>query len=90
MIITDEMVGIAENAYDKVGTFHTGCETSALRAALEAVAPMLIAQLMRDAANGTLDEETIRTIAARARELDPVIRNVLDEVSDCAQELEQK
>jgi hypothetical protein len=42
-----------------------------MRDALEAVAPMIIAQLMRDAANGTLDEETIRTIAARAQELDP-------------------
>jgi hypothetical protein len=66
MTITDEMVKIAAKAYDIRG-YHL----AELRAALEAVAPMLIAQLMRDAANGTLDEETIRTIAARAQELDP-------------------
>jgi hypothetical protein len=72
MIITDEMVKEAlkaELAACVVDGQYTTIET--MRAALEAVAPMLIAQGLREAVN-ILGEQTFSTqrILARAQELD--------------------
>jgi hypothetical protein len=43
MTITDEMVKQAEIAYDRSCQNHKGADVGAMRAALEAVAPLLIA-----------------------------------------------
>jgi hypothetical protein len=87
MTITDEMVEIAKKAMDaRVAFIHlspSGLGTSgfvdndAIRAALTAVAPMLIARGMREAAKIVLPmddwgtTEISDTILARAQELDP-------------------
>ena len=72
MTITDEMVGIAENAYDNaIDETHEACHAPAIRAALEAVAPMLIAQGMREAADIVQRGYPVKELLARAQELDP-------------------
>jgi hypothetical protein len=76
MTITDEIVKKAEDAYDSFGDPEApACDPPSMRAALEAVAPMLIAQGMREAADvcdaNWIDEEYAkRRILARAQELD--------------------
>jgi len=68
MTITDEMVEKAYEAYDyKEGRSFR----DALRGALEAVAPMLIAQGMREAFAIAIDHEDLNAILERAQELDP-------------------
>jgi hypothetical protein len=65
-IITDEMVVKAWNTM--MACSYQGAP--AMRAALEAVAPMLIAQGMREAA-GMMEGMSVFTILARAQEIDP-------------------
>ncbi|RPJ19482.1 MAG: hypothetical protein EHM33_30195 [Chloroflexi bacterium] len=73
MIITDEMLSNALAAYWREND-GTGQHSIAMRAALEAIAPMLIARGMQEAAEVANDWEvggsSVR-ILARAQELDP-------------------
>jgi len=76
-MITDEMVEKARMAYVEAEPFMSGSwKSGCLRAALEAVAPMLIAQGMRKMANALhhIDDSPalMKAIdAAIAQELDP-------------------
>jgi hypothetical protein len=81
-MITDEVVEKAQLAYYGTGYDHSGNENHlvqntyspsiSMRAALEAVAPQLIAQGMREAAQLCIwAPMTERHILARAQELDP-------------------
>ena len=66
-LVTDEMVKIAQQTWRFAGKDH-------MRAAIEAIAPMLIAQGMREAAEISANEEVhwiAEEILARAQELDP-------------------
>jgi hypothetical protein len=81
MTITEEMVEKAKKAMDaRVSFIHlspSGLGTSgfvdsdAIRAALEAVEPMLIAQGMREAAVLALGSNPHTAILARVQEIDP-------------------
>jgi hypothetical protein len=71
MIITDEMVKKAVEVYWDDTSSNT---FPAMRAALEAVAPMLIAQGLREAAEqlrGLCKYDLARAIERHAQELDP-------------------
>jgi hypothetical protein len=75
-MITDEMVEKAEAAASDLWTYATEepSGTDAMRAALEAVAPLLIAQGLREAADLLVEDyypAGRRRILARAQELDP-------------------
>ena len=80
IMITDEMLKLAEEAYDNnIDDLTDACDLDSLRLALETVAPMLIAQGMREAADYMLsinDGSPIRLtsfneLCRRAQELDP-------------------
>ena len=68
MTITDEMVEKAASAYLAVRDYES--YNPCMRAALEAVAPMLIAQGMRKAVNLMGNHFTEEEIIARAQELE--------------------
>jgi hypothetical protein len=76
-MITDEMVKKAREAWpDQVGVGVTF--TDAMRAALEAVAPALVAQGMLEAAQSAcLDCGAAQTIEARAQKLDPMLPDMV-------------
>ncbi|RPJ17048.1 MAG: hypothetical protein EHM33_33325 [Chloroflexi bacterium] len=68
-MITDEMV---EKALEAAEDAYPESKRSDMRAALEAVAPLLIAQGLREAAEIATEEfDPWRFILARAQELDP-------------------
>jgi len=75
VIITDEMLKLAEAAYDNnIDDLTDACDLDSMRLALEAVAPMLIAQGMVDAAFMAYCDGHTPTgdrIRARAQEIDP-------------------
>jgi len=80
MTITDEMVATALDSYRRDGS---GQHVLAMRAALEAVAPMLIAQGMREAV------ETITTyMPSHHAASDRILARARDHILARAQELE--
>ena len=68
-MITDEMLKVAQDTYDEYS----------MRAALEAVAPMILAQGMREAFGLAVDAGDLNAILARADKLDPPERIVKNE-----------
>jgi len=69
MTITDELVEKARGAL--LNAAHNQGGIINMRAALEAVAPALIAQGMREAFAIALDHEDLNAILDRAQEIDP-------------------